>query len=44
MAGGDEPVIAADGSNRITSGDFAAALVDELEHPQFSRQRFTVGY
>ncbi len=44
VAGGDEPVEAADGSSRITSGDFAAAMVDELEHPQFSRQRFTAGY
>ncbi len=44
VAGGDEPVTDADGNNRVNSGDFAAAMVDELEHPQFSRQRFTVGY
>jgi uncharacterized protein len=44
VAGGDEPVTDADGNNRVNSGDFAAAMVDELERPQFSRQRFTVGY
>ncbi len=44
VSGGDKPVTDADGNNRITAGDFAAAMVDELEHPQFSRRRFTVGY
>ena len=44
VAGGEEPVMAPDGSSRITSGDFASAMVDELERPQFSRRRFTVGY
>jgi uncharacterized protein len=44
VSGGDEPITAPDGSNRITSGDLAAAMVDELERPQFSQRRFTVGY
>jgi uncharacterized protein len=40
----DRPVTATDGTNSITSGDLAAAMLDELEHPQFSRRRFTAGY
>ena len=32
------------GESRISAEDYAAALVDELEEPQFMRQRFTVGY
>jgi putative NADH-flavin reductase len=44
VRGDDRPVTAADGTNSITSGDLAAALVDELEHPRFSRRRFTAGY
>jgi len=31
------------GSN-ISFEDFAIALVDEVESPKHSRQRFTVGY
>ena len=38
---GDSPVIDDDGHFGITFGDLASALVDELESPQFSRQRFT---
>ena len=41
---GDTPVTNGDGEFSITSGDLASALVDELESPQFSRQRFTAGY
>jgi len=40
---GDRPVVNAAGESRITSGDLAAALVDELEKNQFSGQRFTAG-
>ena len=40
-AGGDTPVTDASGESRITSGDLAAALVDELEQPRFTGQRFT---
>jgi putative NADH-flavin reductase len=39
--GGNEPVVDEQGRSRITSGDLASALVDELEEPRFSRQRFT---
>ncbi len=41
---GDAPVTDPDGHFGIASGDLASALVDELESPQFSRQRFTAGY
>ena len=42
--GDDRPVTGADGRSAITSGDLAAALVDELESPQYRRGRFTAGY
>jgi putative NADH-flavin reductase len=32
------------GESRISAEDYAVALVDELEEPRHSRQRFTVGY
>jgi putative NADH-flavin reductase len=43
-AAGDAPVADAAGTSRITSGDFAAAVVDELESPRFTKQRFTAAY
>jgi uncharacterized protein len=42
--GGDDLLVGADGQSRISTGDYAAALLDELERPQHSRRRFTVGY
>jgi putative NADH-flavin reductase len=42
--GKDQLLVAADGQSRISTQDFAIALVDELEQPEHSRQRFTVGY
>jgi putative NADH-flavin reductase len=44
VRGDDRPVTDEHGDTAITSGDLAAALLDELEQPQFSRRRFTVGY
>lgn len=44
VRGDDRPVTDATGHSAITSGDLAAAMVDELEHPQFTRRRFTAGY
>jgi uncharacterized protein len=38
---GNEPVTDDTGHSQITAGDLASALVDELEEPRFSRQRFT---
>jgi putative NADH-flavin reductase len=32
------------GSSKISAEDFAVAILNEVEHPQFIRQRFTVGY
>jgi putative NADH-flavin reductase len=32
------------GESRISTQDFAVALIDELENPAHSHQRFTVGY
>jgi putative NADH-flavin reductase len=42
--GKDELLVSADGQSRISTEDFAIALVDELEQPKHSRERFTVGY
>jgi putative NADH-flavin reductase len=43
-AAGDAPVTDGDGESRITSGDLASAVVDELEQPRFTGQRFTAAY
>ena len=42
--GKNELLVGADGQSRISTEDFAIALVDELEQPKHSRERFTVGY
>lgn len=42
--GGDTLLSDAAGQSRISMEDFAIALVDEIESPKHSRQRFTVGY
>jgi putative NADH-flavin reductase len=42
--GQDELLSTPDGNSYISMEDYAIALVDELEHPQHRRQRFTVGY
>jgi putative NADH-flavin reductase len=44
VRGDDRPVENGDGESTITSGDLAAAMVDELERPRFSRRRFTAAY
>lgn len=41
--GTDELLVGSDGS-KISYEDFAVAMVDELEEPEHSRARFTVGY
>ncbi|PVZ13618.1 MULTISPECIES: NAD(P)-dependent oxidoreductase [unclassified Pseudomonas] len=41
--GRDELLVGPEGS-RISFEDYAVAMVDEIEHPRHSRQRFTVGY
>jgi uncharacterized protein len=42
--GGAGLLVDADGKSHISLEDFAAAMIDELEHPAHVRQRFTVGY
>lgn len=42
--GKDDLLTAADGKSHISYEDYAIALLDEIEQPQHSRQRFTVGY
>ncbi|WP_162054370.1 NAD(P)-dependent oxidoreductase [Pontibacter pamirensis] len=40
----ENPVVNEKGESRISRQDFAVAVLDELEDPQFIRQRFTIGY
>jgi len=42
--GGDRLLVDAEGNSAISVGDLAVAMVDEIEQPQFRRQRFTAGY
>lgn len=41
---GKDSLLSNEAGSRISFEDFAVALVDEIEKPQHSRQRFTVGY
>jgi len=42
--GRDQLLVDSEGKSHISFEDFAVALVGEIERPQHSRQRFTVGY
>jgi putative NADH-flavin reductase len=42
--GRDALLVGADGHSAISFPDYAIAMVDEIERPQHSRGRFTVGY
>jgi hypothetical protein len=42
--GGDVIVTDADGESFISGPDLGVAVVDEIEQPKHSRERFTVGY
>lgn len=42
--GGDVLVVDEKGESYISAQDFAIAIVDEIEEPKHSRERFTVGY
>ncbi|WP_396643374.1 NAD(P)-dependent oxidoreductase [Microbacterium sp.] len=42
--GGDVIVTDADGESFISGADLAVAVLDEIEEPKHSRERFTVGY
>ncbi|UXT41292.1 NAD(P)-dependent oxidoreductase [Agrobacterium tumefaciens] len=41
---GKDNLLSNDDGSRISFEDYAIALVDEIEKPQHSRQRFTIGY
>ena len=41
---GDDQLLTNANGSRISFEDYAIAFVDELEHPQHVRKRFTVGY
>ena len=42
--GKDVIVVDEKGTSSISTQDYAIAMVDEVEHPQHIRQRFTIGY
>ena len=42
VLGGNELLVAADGSSHVTTGTMAVAILDEIEHPAHFRERFTV--
>jgi len=42
--GTDQLLVDQNGRSQISMEDFAAAILDEVEKPQFARKRFTVGY
>ena len=42
--GGDVIVTDDKGDSYISGADFAVAVLDEIENPKHSRERFTVGY
>jgi putative NADH-flavin reductase len=42
--GGDVLVTDADGESNISGPDLAVAVLDEIENPKHTRERFTVGY
>ncbi len=42
--GRDDMLIGPDGESRISLADYAVAMLDELENPRHTGQRFTVGY
>ena len=42
--GGDVIVTDDKGDSYISGADFAIAVLDEIEEPKHSRERFTVGY
>lgn len=42
--GGDVLVVDANGDSYISGADFGVAVIDEIDEPKHSRERFTVGY
>lgn len=42
--GSEQLVLDAEGRSRISTADYAVAMLDEVEHPAHSRKRFTLAY
>jgi hypothetical protein len=42
--GKDELLVDANGQSHISFEDYAVALLDEIEGPRHTQERFTVGY
>lgn len=42
--GKDDLIVDKDGNSHITVGDYAVAMVDELEQAKHHQERFTIGY
>lgn len=42
--GKDDLIVDVNGQSHISVQDYAVAMVDELEKPAHSRERFTIGY
>lgn len=42
--GGDKVIVDANGRSAISYEDYAAAMIDEIEKPQFINKHFTAGY
>lgn len=42
--GKDDLIVDGEGNSHITVGDYAKAMVDELETPAHHQERFTIGY
>jgi len=42
--GQDDLLVDDQGNSRISLQDYAVALLDEVDHPQHERQRFTLAY
>lgn len=42
--GKDDLIVDSDGNSHISVGDYAMAMVDELENPTHHQERFTIGY
>jgi putative NADH-flavin reductase len=42
--GGDQMLVDAEGQCRISTQDYAVAMIDELEDPKHSRERFCIAY
>jgi uncharacterized protein len=42
--GGDELLVASDGTSRITISDYAIGIADQVEHPTVTQQQITLAY